>query len=193
MGGDLPDVKDITIYHSGIFTVDTGDPALIFTVEAFEHYSILHLSFTSAVTGFAVGEYDYVVTLNYGAGQTAQVPVKLTVLSTTDDFYVSPTTVVFDAYRNANIPDPKVINTISPSNWTINQNLPSWLNVSQMQGNMVTDLFLTVLNYNDLPAGAYNFILDLVNETETKSVDITLNVHDFLQHPFKPGNCFLKI
>ncbi|UOX35331.1 hypothetical protein LXD69_07370 [Flavobacterium sediminilitoris] len=186
-GGTLPAVRDVTVYHNVPFTVAVSDPLLLFAVTASINYSLLEISFGPGISSLAVGSYNFQVTLNYGTGNSKTFDVQLEVFDTTDSFFVSTDTIIFEAYRNATLPPSQLVNTISPTVWSVNENLPIWLEASPIQGNGLTDIYLTVSNYNHLPTGSYFFLLEITNETETKTVEITLNLHDFVTHPFLPG------
>lgn len=188
-GGDLPISQNVSVYHNVPFTVSVSDPLLLYNVTADTNFSILELSFAAGISSLAVGIHNFQVTLHYGTGLTKVIDIQLEVLTDPAGFYVNPDTVVFEVYRNATLPDPVMINTMSPTPWNINQ-LPVWLQVSQNQGNGITDVFLQASGYNSLPAGEYNFDLEFTNSTQTKEVAVKLILHDFLSHPFEPGKLY---
>ncbi|MBC5835832.1 hypothetical protein G6N05_05480 [Flavobacterium sp. F372] len=190
LSGVLPAAKNVFVYHNVPFTVAVSDPLLLYTVTAATNYSKLELSFDSGISGLSIGIHNFTATLNYGTGLSKVVNIQLEIFNDPSAFYVNPTDVTFEVYRNATAPVPIVVNTISPTPWNINTALPEWLGVSQNSGSGTTDVFLQALNYNHLPAGNYNFNLEFTNDTETKTVQVHLILHDFVTYPFVPGKLF---
>lgn len=186
VGGDLPLSKTITVYHNIPFSVSVSDPLIIVSQNAYGDFTILEVSFDSEVSSLAVGIHDFQIIFEYGTSISEIVDIQLEVIDTSDSFYVNPTSITFEAYRNAEAPEPQMLNTISPIVWNINSSLPVWLNSSVATGNGMTDVYLQAVNFNDLPAGTYNFNLEFTTTTETKTVIVTLILHDFLTHPFVP-------
>lgn len=183
-GGDLPTLNTISVFHNVPFTVSVSDSLLLVSETAYDDFTLLDVSFDSGVSSLAVGIHNFQITLNYGTGLTKIIDVQLEVIDTSDSFYVNPTAITFEAYRNAAAPAAQIVNTISPAVWNINSSLPIWLSSNVATGNGMTDVYLQAVNFNDLPAGNYTFNLEFTTSTETKTVIVTLILHDFLNHPF---------
>ncbi len=155
------------------------------------YYSKVVATFDNGITGFAVGQYPYTLSLNNFHVPKMLIPV---ILNVSDEaisaFEVSPNPIEFDINIGVSSPQPKVVSIVSALPWLISSALPNWLQVSVFNGSGNATLLLTIVIYEEMIAGIYNYNLVFVSGIETLTVPVVLDLKFFIQNPFASGKLF---
>lgn len=76
------------------------------------------------------------------------------------------------------------------ASWSIANALPSWLQVSVLNGDASQDITVTPVNYSTMFTGIYYYSIVVTIGTEVFDVVVTLNVVSNVTTPFKEGNIY---
>jgi hypothetical protein len=129
-------------------------------------------------TGLAVGDYTTTLTVSASDGQSAALPVALTVLPS--GLVLGANSVTFNAINGAPIPSRIVsldTDTKISASWTAASNV-AWLNVSPTAGATPATTVLTVdPSVGKLASGSYGGVITITpKDLTTRTLPVTLNL-----------------
>lgn len=175
--------------------ISVTDPLLTYThVPITPHFSKIVVSFDSDVSLLALdAHYFYNITIG-GAIMKIRLNVFSTIIDLEPFLLVTPDSVSFD-YSNGGSQNedisPLYVNCYGAP-WNLVSAIPDWLSVSLTSGLEGGVVFLTPINVSGFAPGEYSTILTFASGAFTKDVLITMNLTQFLTHPFVENKIFFS-
>jgi hypothetical protein len=103
---------------------------------------------------------------------------------------VSPESINFYVNKSSDIVGSKTLEIQTEVGWIVTNDLPLWLEMSELFGTGSSTLNLTPVNYSELEPGTYEFTLNIEIGDDYFDVFIKLIVSEILENPFNNENIY---
>ncbi len=178
-GGTLPSSQKLSVTSSRTvsFSVSTSGAAWL-AVSPTSGYTPGAITVSVKPGSLAAGTYTASVTISSRAG-SVQVPVTLTVTSSTAKLVVSPASLAFGYQQGGTVPSSQTLSVTSSTSTSIaftdSASGASWLSVNRTSGSTPSSVGVSV-NPGTLAAGTYNASVQVSSNSGSATVPVTLTV-----------------
>lgn len=106
---------------------------------------------------------------------------------------VSQTQFDFFVLKNIAYVPGQILQINSEENWSIDEPLEPWLQLSETSGSGEGNVVLTVVDYDEFPVGTEEtLVLNVTIDELEFPVTVNLSVTDFIENPFLPGKLYFS-